>query len=327
MSGSVARTSLTRRVVVARSTIRRVESGAEHQVLLGLSWAESLPRVRARIGTHAASTFVPLLGMQLNYRSRLDSPRHCVGQHRFRGGPYVDCPRGPVLPGRTCASCAASDAVFAANLHHAHTRDRHEIDPAIAVHLAQPNVLYLAAFRDGSIKVGTSTEKRSAERLTEQGAWLARVVARTEDGYAVRVLEDRITEELGLAQSVPMSRKMAGMHRPQADDHLRDELDRHAAAVADLLSIAGQTPSDPLEEQWRNPRADDAIWEGLHPYPLRLDSGQHDLEVVDACGRMIAVRRPHSNDTFLADLQQLYGVGLQLGDFESDALAVQDSLF
>ncbi len=307
--------------------IPRVESGAEYQVLLGLSWAESQPLVRARVGTGTASALVPLIGMQLNYQALLDSQRHCVGQHRFRGGPYVDCPRGPVTPGRTCAPCAASDATFAANLHHAHTRDRNQIDPAIAAHLAQPNVLYLAAFRDGSIKVGTSTEKRSSERLTEQGAWLARVVARTEDGYGVRVLEDRITEELGLPQSVPMTRKMAGMYRPRFDDHLSDELDRHAAAVADLLSISGQAPSEPLAERWGSPRATTALWDGIHPYPLRLDSGQHDLEVVNACGRMIAVRRPHSTDTFLADLQQLYGVGLRLGDFESDALAVQDSLF
>ena len=47
----------------------------------------------------------------------------------------------------------------------------------MAAYLSHPHRLYLAAFRDGSIKVGTTRGSSGHTRLIEQGAWLAAYVA------------------------------------------------------------------------------------------------------------------------------------------------------
>lgn len=146
-------------------------------VIIGLTWSSGAPQLRVR-RNGAASQLVDLAGFSLRYTAGSDSARRCIGHKPFRdtSKPWEDCDRTPLHDGRTCDRCAASDATFASQLHHAHNRAQGELDAAVVKHLKQPNELYLAAFRDGSVKVGTSTAPRLRTRLTEQGAWRARVV-------------------------------------------------------------------------------------------------------------------------------------------------------
>lgn len=299
------------------------------RIILGMSWATGEPLVRIADDGASTSELRPLSGLRLNYETGPDAPRRCVGRTPFRkaDAAHTDCTNPPEPGGRRCTQCSISDATFASNLHHAHTRDRAGIDPAIAEHLRRPNLLYLAAFRDGSLKVGTSTATRVAKRLCEQGAWQARLVARADDGYAVRDIEDRVTDELGVPQSVAIGRKLDGMAAPISDERLVTELGHFAAGVHALIERMDDSRIHPHDEEWTFPSAQRALWRGLHRYPLKLESGRHDLECIDACGRMVAVRRPDTRDEFIADLGRLYGVQLALGDYESDELAVQDSLF
>jgi len=299
------------------------------RTILGLSWAAGVPEVRLVDDQAEVSTLQPVVGLQLNYRAGPDALRRCLGRAPFRkaDASHTDCLNRPEKGSRLCRQCSISDATFASNLHHAHTKDRATIDPAIAEHLRQPNLLYLAAFRDGSIKVGTTTSKRATKRLAEQGAWRARLVAQASDGYAVREIEDRATEELGLAQSVSISRKLDGMASPVPDDNLIEMLVRHATAVDELRARMSDKRLDAHRDQWIFPNSDAELWTGLHRYPLKLNTGQHDLEVVAACGRMVVVQRCGTTDVFVADLGQLYGIEMVIGDYESDELAVQDSLF
>lgn len=299
------------------------------RIILGMSWATGEPLVRVADDGANTSEMRAVAGLRLNYETGPEAPRRCVGRTPFRkaDAAHTDCPNRPEPGSRLCTQCSISDATFASNLHHAHTRDRADIDPAIAEHLRQPNLLYLAAFRDGSLKVGTSTATRVTKRLCEQGAWHARLVARTDDGYAVRDIEDRVTEEMGLPQSVAIGRKLAGMAAPIPDERLLTELGHFTAGVHALIQRMGDRRVHRHDEAWTFPSAPHPVWRGLHTYPLKLDSGRHDLECIDACGRMIAVRRPDTGDEFIADLGRLYGVELALGDYESDELAVQDSLF
>ena len=310
-------------------------------VLLGTIWDDDGCQVRRR-APGRASELVPAIGLELNYRLGADPTRHCLGHHspKRNQGAYVDC-RNPPQPGeKTCVSCAVADAEFAADLHHAHTRHRDLIDRAVVDHLEQRNILYLAAFRDGSVKVGTSTATRTAKRLAEQGAWQAVEVAAVGDGFAVRRLEDLVTEKLGLPQSVAVSRKLRGMASPLDEAALGDRLRPLVADVHGLLRSldrlpggddatgAGDAPDVELcAEHWRFPAADDDVWVGLHQYPARLDRGAHHIEVVAMCGRMAVLGRPGSADRFVADLGRLFGVELDLGRYEPDQLAVQDSLF
>ena len=213
-----------------------MESGAPTRVITGLTWASGEPMVRIRDDGSPTSELVPLIGLVLNYQTDRDAPRLCVGRTPFRAadGDHHDCLNRPESGSKLCTQCSISDATFASNLHHAHTRDRADIDPAIAEHLRQPNVLYLAAFRDGSVKVGTSTARRHHKRLTEQGAWRALVVATTTDGYAVRDIEDRVTAELEVPQPVSIGRKLDGMASPLPDHSLDEELAWRADQVRDL---------------------------------------------------------------------------------------------
>lgn len=311
------------------SATEEVSDETARRVIVALSWDRGSPAVRLRDDEQPDSQLVPLLGLRLNYRASPTSRRYCLGYTPFRKADvdYVDCLKTPGPGSRKCSGCSVVDATFASNLHHAHKLDRAEIDPAIAEHLRQPNLLYLAAFRDGSIKVGTTTEKRRERRLTEQGAWRAVIVARADDGYLVRHVEDAVTAEIGVSQSVLVARKLDGLVSPRSDGSLEDALAACAVEVHELMQSRADDGVEPLNDPWSFPGSEDPIWGSLHRYPLRLDTGSHDLEVVAACGRLVALRRPRSDDTFVADLAKLFGIELALGDYQSDELAVQDSLF
>lgn len=294
-----------------------------------MSWADGSPRVRVRRDDAKTSELVPLVGLRLNYSVGPDAARRCVGHKPFRASnaEWVDCDNAPLHESRKCDRCAAVDATFASQLHHAHNKARGELDPAVLGHLDQPNKLYLATFRDGSIKVGTSTEHRLPERLTEQGAWRARSVAATADGLAVRIIEDRVSAEIGLPQSVSIKRKLDGLVRPAVDDRLGRELDRWTNPVHELVAELADDRIEPESVDWVSPLAKDSRWMDLHRYPLKLSSGAHDLEFVGASGRAVMVTPPASSDKFVADMGQLYGIVLELGEHSPDELAVQDRLF
>ncbi len=293
-----------------------------------VSWFGDTPAVRVRVND-SPSTLVPLAGLHLRYRVDASASLRCIGHKPFRDRTiaWVDCDRAPLHEGRSCDRCAANDATFASQLHHAHTRGAGELDAAVRTHLEQPNNLYLAAFRDGSIKIGTSTAPRLETRLTEQGAWVARIVASTTDGFAVRTLEDRVTVDLGLPQSVSVRRKLDGLVQPVSDDRLGIELERWSAGVHSLIERHGDDRVEPAATDWHSPVADDPNWQRVHAYPLKLQSGGHDVELLTASGRVVVLRRPGSDDRFVADLRALFGLEITIDEVEPDELTVQDSLF
>jgi hypothetical protein len=303
-------------------------SDAETVVLTGMTWAGGSPALRVR-RNGAPSVLEPLAGFALQYSTGPEAVRHCVGHKPFRdtSTPWMDCDRLPLHDGRTCDRCAASNATFASQLHHAHNKGASELDSAVRAHLDQPNHLYLAAFRDGSIKVGTSTAPRLSTRLDEQGAWTANIVADARDGFAVRTLEDRVTVELGLPQSVSVVRKLDGLVHPQPLTQLREELGHWTKNVTQLIERSSDERIEASDATWTFAGHDDPLFEGLHPYPLKLESGNHDLEFLGASGRVAVLQRPGTNDRFVVDVRKLYGIELTLGHVVPDELAVQDSLF
>ncbi len=277
--------------------------------------------------------------MGLNYRlagpsKAALSEKVCLGHRAFggNGAVYMDCLRQPKPGTKKCVRCSLHDVAFAANVHHAHTKDRRDIDQKFAKHLDQPNRLYLAAFRDGSIKVGTSTKHRSQQRLAEQGAWIAHFVAEATDGFVVREMEDLVTEFVGISQAVSVRRKLAGLLSPQSDVSLRKSIVGYAAKISGLVSALGDDRLFGDDSGWSFPGRARGAWQAPIRYPLDLGAGSHDLEVIDACGRIVALKRRRPDgafepETFLADIGQLYGLVLELGDFLSDEIAVQSSLF
>ena len=300
-------------------------------VVLGTVWTPDGCLIRLR-RPGQPSELVPAAGLELRYRADRAAPRHCIGHHspKRNDGQYVECHNRPQDGERVCVSCAVADAEFAADLHHAHNRVADEIDEAVRAHLERANILYLAAFRDGSVKVGTSTGTRRHTRLAEQGAWRAIEVATVTDGFAVRRLEDLVTERLALPQAVATTRKLRGMAAPRSDGELDAALAERCREVLALLdSEEGRAAGEatPLQEWWQFPGGDEAGWDRPLRYPLALDEGNHHLRVDAMCGRLAALTRPGGPDRFVDDLGRLFGREIEVGPFTPDEMAVQDSLF
>lgn len=315
----------------------------------GFTWADLRPRLRIRQLDEDSSRLVPAVGFRLAYRADARAERWCIGRPASSDpaddGAPTDCLNRAKATeynpnSRYCVSCAVDEAMVASSLHHAHMRDHDDLDPTIRDHLAQPNVLYLAGFRDGSIKVGTSTAHRIDVRLAEQGAWSARLVGGAANGFVVRRLEDDVTSELDLPQSVAVGRKLSGLARPVGDDHLDRLLDEALDSVRSLDSITGEVAGHGFHPEihvrgrllsgtWRNPGFDRALWhdQPLYPYPASLDDGAHDVTIIGLCGRVAAITRPDSDDRFLADIGRWFGVELHPGRYEPTPITVQGALF
>ena len=303
---------------------------SETLVLLGVVWRDHVPHVRVRRVGQAASELRPAAGWRLGYQIVGEPALVCLGHVPFRSktNDYHDCVRRPRPGSRHCERCAIIEATFASNLHHAHHKGSAELDASVRDHLDQPNRLYLAAFRDGSIKIGTSTLSRSEKRLEEQGAWIARYVAETTNGRTVRHLEDAVTEYVGIGQAVSATRKLRGLVAPVPSEKLDAILEQ---AVDDVRSMAlARSRRDGvtmMDERWRHPMTDHPAVTKVLAYPLPLDSGRHDLRVVTAVGRHLLVHRADGDDVFAVDPASLFGVRVQIGDFGSDEIAIQDALF
>jgi len=239
---------------------------------------------------------------------------------------HVDCDKPPV-EGRQCERCRTVDNVVAASMHQAHRLGRGAVDGRIADHLDQPHRLYLAVFCDTSLKVGTSAGSAGGHRLLEQGAWFARYVALAKDGFAVREIEDLVTETLGVQQAVTVARKIDGLVSPRPPTVLHEALDRAEIQVGELVGAMADPRIEAIEEQWSNPLADSDVVERVVRYPASLDRGSHDLTVVGAVGRVAIVERPGFEERFAVDVGQLFGVEIDLGEHEADEVAVQAALF
>ena len=296
-------------------------------VVVAYSWAGGRPHLRIR-PPDAGSTLVEASEFSLRYRVDETPVWHCPGRIPFRSGrgDYIDCMNRPQPGSRRCTDCAVAEATLAGSLHHAHTREADELDVAVDAHLQQPNVLYLAGFGDGSVKVGTSTVGRTDQRLLEQGALMVLVVAEADDGIVVRRLEDLVTERLGLPQSVGVARKLRGLVTPIPAARLEADLTAAADGVHQLVEETDPTGVKPTREPWINPGHQRIIDEKLFAYPADLRHGAHHLTIDHMVGRLAVAVGPRG-DRFVVDAGRIFGLELESGDFETVELAVQDSLF
>ena len=122
----------------------------------------------------------------------------------------------------------------------------------MAAYLSHPHRLYLAAFRDGSIKVGTTRGSSGHTRLIEQGAWLATYVAEVEDGSRFAD-EDQITEKLGVTQAVDTRRKILGHLDHLPNQELAQRLSQLSGETENLLRDRLSGRGSLIGEPWSNP--------------------------------------------------------------------------
>mgnify|MGYP005990112287 CR=1 FL=1 len=272
--------------------------------------------------------FQELVGRRLGFRAPGPATdRYCTGRMAFRSdGPprYVPCPgRERAVASGQCAACADKDSFrFVHTVHRSGFVSRD-----LEKHVMQPHWLYLAAFANGTFKIGTAADTRKWGRLAEQGAICAQYVAHADDGKAVRVAEDLVTEAMGLRQAVRSAAKAASLCLPIDVDKLEAATAHRAQQVREMLTAAGISGCTPIAERWIPPVGREALSANISRvgYPADIATGSHGLEIETCVGQ--AVIATVGGETYVVDLAPLKGRRIEFGEFDSDLPAVQSALF
>ncbi|MEE9094892.1 DUF2797 domain-containing protein [Pseudarthrobacter phenanthrenivorans] len=231
----------------------------------------------------------------------------------------------PAVRGKQCERCFVLDE--SRLMHDFHRGGR--VTPGLREYLMQEHWLYVATFAGGATKVGTASGPRKWTRLAEQGAAVARYVARARDGRVVRILEDLVTADVGLTQQVRSAAKAEALLQPltaRAMDAV------NARAAADVLSLLARTAVDgfeSVEERWNRPAPADGLYGGRprHAYPHALDGGRHGFGIAAVSGANALARLDGTDAEFVVNLSQLAARTVVLGGFSSEVPAVQEALF
>jgi hypothetical protein len=291
----------------------------------GVTWATGDPRLLLAPLPGGPLTYAEIMNRRLGYQA--ETGRWCTGRYQFADTVRVEavaCPdRASTEQGGQCTRCAGRDDFrFAHQVHHGgHVPD------ALRRYVEQPHWLYLATFADGTTKVGTAAEPRKRSRLDEQGALFATYLAKAADGRAVRHLEDAITHDLGVPQTVPAAAKL------QALADLRDLSTARAAhdkAVARAAEALDDMNVPAVLEVWSPPAEGERLRTGgewaLYPHDLR--EGEHGFTSLSCVGSQVLAALDSDEDmAYLLDLGALKGRRIVLGSFNSPNTVVQSTLF
>ncbi len=257
------------------------------------------------------------------------SGRFCLGHHKVFSATrrdHVLCPaKARATRGKQCERCFVVDD--SRLIHDFHRGGR--VPDGLRTYLMQEHWLYVATFAGGATKVGTASGLRKWNRLAEQGAVVARYVARAQDGRVVRILEDMLTREAGLAQQVRSAAKAEALAGPLPEAELDAINHRHAAGARVLLAQAAVDGFEVADEQWIRPAQASGLCgpAARHAYPHALDKGEHGFGMTALCGANVLARLNRTDAGFVLNLGQLAARSIVLGDFASEVPAVQESLF
>ncbi len=297
----------------------------------GVSWAEAGPALS--LTTDDGGARLPLEpGQWLRFEvlSGDGTPdRHCLGFTRVEesGQPqHFPCPTGEgAQRGFQCGACFAKDQMRA--MHDFHRSG--QAAPGLRAYLSQQHWLYIATFADGTTKVGTASERNKWSRLAEQGALVARYVARARDGAVVRHLEDAVSTNLPPTQFVRGAAKFAGLLQPRPPLHLERANEAMAGVVRDYLAGLALDGFEAAEEQWqRSSFAEAVAIPGRRTaYPQPMSSGPHGVRLGSMLGPTVLGELDDADGMFLADLGALKGRKIRLGDYHTHVPALQESLF
>lgn len=273
-----------------------------------------------------------------------DHGRFCLGHHKVHSASSRDhilCPASArAVKGKQCERCFVLDD--SRLIHDFHRGGR--VPDGLRTYLLQDHWLYVATFAGGASKVGTASHLRKWNRLAEQGAVVARYVARAADGRVVRILEDMVTREAGLAQQVRSAAKAEALAGPLPAATLDGINERHAAAVRTMLGQAAVDGSSPegyspegfspedfsiVDELWVRPAQAAGLCAptARHTYPHPLEQGKHGFGINALSGTNALASLAGTDAAFVVNLARLVARTIVLGDFASEAPAVQESLF
>ena len=293
---------------------------------LKVLWENTQPFIQIYDHDSEKITMQSLIGYSLSYQVPTPSERLCVNYGDLLQAEKQNRCEKSVKSGKKCDNCIREDNIFASQFHSVHKKDRISISQKILKRMQKENILYIAGFFDGSTKVGTSASTRIQTRLLEQGAIHAVLVVETPDGITVRLLEDLITEELGIGQAISIRKKIDGLLNPLVRDSLQKELKILLGKVKDCILTSGITEITEIATTWDNEYSTETCWEKIQKYPISLSTGSHDIKVRSVVGRIAALNHS-SGMTLLADLDELLGISVETGKITGDEISVQAKLF
>ncbi|AIY01784.1 hypothetical protein ART_2185 [Arthrobacter sp. PAMC 25486] len=255
--------------------------------------------------------------------------RFCLGFTRVEesGQPqHFPCPSGQGAErGFQCGACFAKDQMRL--MHDFHRSGQGS--PGLKAYMSAQHWLYIATFADGTTKVGTASERSKWSRLAEQGALVARYVARAQDGAVVRHLEDAVSTNLPPTQFVRGAAKFAALLHPRPPAHLEQTNKAMADVVREYVEGLALEGFEPAEEQWVRSEMSEAVAvpSKRTAYPQPLESGMHGIRMDSLLGPTALVGLDGADGEFLVDLGALKGRKIRLGDFQTVVPALQESLF
>ncbi len=293
---------------------------------LKVLWENTQPFIQIYDHDSEKITMQSLIGYSLSYQVPTPSERVCVNYGDLLQAEKQNRCEKIVKSGKKCDNCIREDNIFASQFHSVHKKDRSSISQKILKRMQKENILYIAGFFDGSTKVGTSASNRIQTRLLEQGAIHAVLMAETPDGITVRLLEDLITEDLGIGQAVSIGKKIDGLLKPLMRDALQKELKIISRKVKDCISTSGITDITEITSTWDNEYSAETCWDTIQKYPISLSSGSHDLKVKSVVGRVAALSH-NSGMTLAADLNELLGITVESGKIAGEEISVQAQVF
>lgn len=307
---------------------------AQEYLCHGVYWRGESPR----LDLVDIQTVAPVRPLLLERRVGLrvvSALRWCTGRYGFEGPSgieHVPCPKQDwVQPGSSqCLECTARDEFrFAHQVHRSGAGSA-----ALRSYLAQPHWVYIATFADGTSKVGTAADVRKGSRLDEQGPARATYVARAADGRTARLVEDALTQSLGIAQSKRATAKAAAWASAVSAQQIEEN---HTSIVQTAIALGRGwrgSRAEYLIEPWQLPPAMDAfvgaVGSGRCPeYPHDLRQGEHSFWIVAMAGPIALAHLTHEPNAqrFVVNLGALKGYRLVLGDFSPPPTAHQVSLF
>ncbi|SDD58367.1 DUF2797 domain-containing protein [Actinokineospora iranica] len=292
----------------------------------GVTWATGNPRLLLAPLPNGPLVYAEIMNQRLGFAT--GTGRWCTGRYRFVDTVRVEavaCPdRAPAGESGQCRRCFSQDEFRFAHQYH---RDGN-VPEALRRYMDQPHWLYLATFADGATKVGTAAGPRKRSRLNEQGAVFATYLAESPDGRTVRYLEDAITRDLRMPQTVRAASKLKALVNMTDLTAASATHDQHVARLTAALATM-DTPA--VLEKWVPPAEGGRMRAAsgarvLYPHDLR--AGEHGFTIVACVGtQVLAVLGADDEVDYVLDLGSLKGCRITLGPFESPAVAVQNSLF
>jgi hypothetical protein len=293
-----------------------------------VTWSTGMPTLLMAAPTGQLE-HLPIVGTDIGLMIT-SAERYCTGRYRFSGMYDVEpvaCPhRAQVAGGSQCPACLGQDEFRFAHQAHQGGHPR----PALDTYLGQPHWLYIATFARSVSKVGTAAAPRKASRLNEQGPLFATYIAQSPDGRAVRHLEDALSRELGLAQTVRRGTKIAALTEPGRIPTVVEHMNVVAKAVAALTDWG--TVCNPHE--WAPPTESLALMppqpvQDRVIYPHDLRQGTHGFHIESCLGStVLACLTANSDPTkYIVDLSVMKGRRVLTGDFTSPLTTSQSMLF